>query len=161
MDLQPNRMTAATVVNTNAQPEVLPDAVPMKDFGKDHWSTFAYLETRIVDYKGVPDREHMRCDAKLHPGLAGRAAYACGDKEYPTKLKGYFLGKGQTDASQLKHNHDDWSCADDLESALLLVNCGTGVNPVFKLTSLGDKVATQLREHKRNGGNFYEFVPVL
>lgn len=49
----------------------VPRPVPVEMWGKDHWSTFGYIETRCVDHDGVPDREHMRCDTDLHPGLAG------------------------------------------------------------------------------------------
>lgn len=149
----PSSETAArTVTNANAVPELdQPGAVPMKDWGKDHWSTFAYIETRIVDYGGVPNREHMRCNAKIHPGLTNSAnRMFSSDKEYPTRLK-----TGQ------KQDHDDWSCLDDAESAGLLLNIGTGVNPVFKLTPLGQTVAAQLREFKAKGGQFRDFVPAI
>lgn len=63
------------------------DPVPVEKFGKDHWSTFAYIETRCVDYKGVPDRDHMRCDVDRHPGLVNRGSGGSNQK-YPTILKG-------------------------------------------------------------------------
>ena len=40
----------------------------IEDFGHDHWSAFAYLETRCVNHRGRPDTRHMRVDLKRHPG---------------------------------------------------------------------------------------------
>lgn len=129
-------------------------SVSIKNFGKDHWSTFAYIETRCMDYKGVPDREHMRTDPDRHPGLVGfrvAQAYEGMHKKYPTRLKGgYEL-----------FDHDDWDCVDDLEAAGLLEINGTGINPVYKLTDEGHEIIKQLRKFKSEGGNFADFVPKL
>jgi hypothetical protein len=125
-------------------------SVPVNQFGKDHWSTFAYIETRLVDYKGVLNRDHMRCKSN-RIAFHNAANAMVGAANYPTKLKG----------GVLLDDHDDWDCVDDLESAGFLRWEGTGVNPVFKLTELGQKVAQQLRAHKAEGKNFasFEFVP--
>jgi len=109
----------------------------MERWGKDHWSTLLYIETRCVDYKGVPDLNHMRTDQKLHPGLVGDtlAASVLGHKEYPTVLAG----------GEKLYNHDDWSCVDDMEEAGFLKWEGTGIHPLFVLTDLGWSVAHQIR----------------
>jgi len=123
--------------------------VPMALWGKDHWSTLAYIETRTVDYKGVPDRNHMRCDVDRHPGLAGRAASPIVmDKKYPTLLKGM----------KKLYNHDDWDCVEDMIAESLLEWEGTGIHPVFVLTKRGKSVCAALRIHKQNGGQFAQFV---
>jgi hypothetical protein len=49
-----SRLTAAEV------------SVKIEDFGRDHWSAFAYIEVRIVDHNGVARREHLRCIHKRH-----------------------------------------------------------------------------------------------
>jgi hypothetical protein len=147
-----------SVTNKNAKAEVNPDAVPMALWGKDHWSTFAYIETRCVDHEGVPNREHMRCTPKIHPGLTNSANQSF-STDYPTRLKGG-IHEGKP-LSVEKKDHDDWSCLEDAESAGLLINIGTGINPVFRLTDLGRKVADQLRLHKSNGGRFATFEPQL
>ena len=113
-------------------------------FGKDHWSTFGYIETRIVDYKGQPAREHLRCIHGRHPMQAHQGGDA---SQCPTRLKG---------GVEL-HNHDDWDCLDDCEREGLLVNVGSGVNPCFQLTDLGRKIAAQLRAHKASGGSCSTF----
>lgn len=117
-------------------------------WGKDHWSTFAYIETRIVDHKGVPDVRHMRCDCDLHPQFESPyMTHAAAGKKYPTRLAG---GVQVPD-------HDDWCCLDDAEEAGLLENVGTGLNRVYVLTPWGRKVANALREHKAAGKNFASF----
>lgn len=125
----------------------LPDAppvVPVSDFGKDHWSTFAYIECCVVDCKGILNNGRMRCIKNRHPFYDhGHDASAC-----PTLLKGAEL-----------RNHDDWDCVDDLIVAGLVEAVGSTMNPVFALTDLGRKVAAELRAHKARGGNFASFVP--
>jgi len=127
--------------------------IPMARWGKDHWSTLAYIETRIVDHKGVPNRDHMRTDASVHPGLTGSAARVLGlsTRKYPTRLND----------GALVAAHDDWSCLDDAEAAGLLESGGTGIHPVYRLTPLGAQVCAALRLHKPNGsfGTFRWPVP--
>jgi len=125
------------------------EAVPMSQWGRDHWSTLAYIECRCVDHKGIPNRAHMRTDIDLHPALADTRILVNMQpgKKYPTRLK---------DGID-KEAHDDWSCAEDMEAAGLLKWEGTGLNPVFVLTKLGLKVSAALREHKAGGGNFASF----
>ena len=120
-------------------------SVAIEKFGKDHWSTLAYIETRCVNHKGIPNREHMRCDLDRHPGLVNLASN--GTKKYPTLLKG---GEELPD-------HDDWDCVDDLIAVGFLEWGGTGINPVFKMTPDGLDVAARLRKHKGNGGRFGNF----
>jgi hypothetical protein len=117
--------------------------IPMGEFGKDHWSTFAYVETLVVDGE-QPRRERMRCDANRHPQFA----HGEFKDKFPTRTK-----KGEV------KNHDDWDCLDDCEVVGLIENTGTNLHRVYKLTTLGWTVASQLRQHKANGGNFHSFEP--
>jgi len=118
--------------------------IPMSQWGKDHWSTFAYIETRITDHKGVPNKQHMRCDPKLHPAHAHEGSHM--GPPAPTRLRDGELP-----------NHDDWSCLEDAEAAGLLTNNGTGMFPVYVLTDKGGEVTDALRKHKRQGGSFGNF----
>lgn len=118
--------------------------IKMEQFGKDHWSTFAYCETLAVDRKGVVDQIRMRLN---------------GD-DYPTRLKGFFVEGGKKDESKVVYGHNDYDCIDDLEEAGLIQNIGTGTNPIVRLTDLGRKIAAQLREFKAQGGSFAYFTPV-
>lgn len=119
--------------------------VPIAQFGRDHWSLFAYVECRVVDHGGVLDRTHLRCDPRLHPAHAHEGSRQGGP--YPTRLV-----DGLT-----RGDHDDWDCLDDLEAAGLISSHGTGVNPWFRLTRKGLRMAALLRAHKAKGGQFAEF----
>ena len=136
-----------------AAPLTKPDKKPVSvdHFGKDHWSTFAYLDCRAMDRKGVIDREHMRCDQDLHPGLRNTANRnsPASNKKYPTILKG---------GIELE-NHDDWSCFEDLEAAGFVKWEGTGFNPIVVFTELGNEIISKLRIHKKAGGSFGTFDP--
>lgn len=132
--------------------------IAIKDFGKDHWSTFAYIETCCVDSRGIPNRERMHCDPTIHPGLTNSANVMFQDQPgAPTRLSGYFLPNGNKDPGRAVSAHDDWSCAEDLEAAGLIEWNGTGINPVFKMTAHGLAVAARLRAHKAGGGHFATF----
>lgn len=121
-------------------------SVPMSAWGRDHWSTLAYLETCAVDNHGYIVRKRMRCDKDLHPHLAhgGRL----GPKKYPTRLKG----------GELLDDHDDWSCVDDFVTAGL-VTLTPGIQPQVRFTDKGLRLAAALRAHKAEGGNWDDFEP--
>jgi hypothetical protein len=133
------------------KPQPLPtdiprDPVPMEFWGRDHWSTFAFICTRIVGEDGKIDRRKMRCDNKRHP-LHAHTDIGPGA---PTMLR---------DNVALK-DHDDWDCADDAEAANLLVNDkGTGLNRRYALTDAGWAMLRKITEHKAAGGTFSNFDP--
>lgn len=100
--------------------------VPMSRWGKDHWSTFAYVETRIVDHRGRLDHDHMRTHARRHPMMiAAKRRVSLGSRDgsrYPTRLKralplGQVTGEPQP---VLLPDHDDYDCIDDAIAAGLL-----------------------------------------
>ncbi len=128
-----------------------------KQFGKDHWSLLAYIETRCVDYKGVLDVAHLRV---RNPAIGsprmpfGRPEWK---PEYGTRLAGYFKEDGTTDKTRQILNHDDLDCADELEEAGYIENMGTGLNPAYKMTKLGNQVASLLRQHKADGKHYASF----
>jgi hypothetical protein len=120
--------------------------VPLELFGRDHWSTFAYIACVVTGRDGIPDKDRMRTDRDRHPGLVGPTVARLESKtKYPTRL-----AKGLE-----RHEHDDWDCADDLETIGLIKQVGTGMNPKFILTELGWKVFKDLTEFKdKKGGSF-------
>ena len=123
--------------------------IPIERWGKDHWSTFGYIETRIVDHKGVPSLAQMRCDPDIHPQFGCHADVGTEsdpDKRFPTRLNDGELTR-----------HDDWSCLDDAEAVGFLENTGTGMHRVYRFTDEGLEVAQKLRAHKAEGGQFAEF----
>ena len=122
--------------------------IPVSQWGKDHWSTLGYIETRCMDHRGLSDRAHMRCDTRLHPQFANEVNRALPDKKYPTRLRdGVERGL-----------HDDWSCLDDAEAAGFAENIGTGINRCYRITEHGERICAALRAHKRAGGNWANFV---
>lgn len=130
--------------------------IPMNKWGKDHWSTFAYLETLAVDGGkdgwAIPVRERMRTNEKTHPHLLG-SGYMTGAfnaSQYPTRLK-----EGEV------KEHDDWDCIDDMVREELLKDVGSGLHRAFTFTKLGIIAVAGLRKHKMSGENFGTFVFVL
>lgn len=102
----------------------------------------------------------MRTNRRRNPGLVGprvaRGQLGEWKSEYGSRLAGFFEAKGNKTALQIPE-HDDWDCADDLEAAGLIKICGSGIHPFYRMTPLGIKVASLLRNHKTNGGHFAGF----
>ena len=124
--------------------------IPTSKWGKDHWSTFAYLETRMVTYRGKIENRHMRCNNRLHRQFA----HVKNCQEYPTRLK-----DGE------KFNHDDWSCLEDMVAAGYFEadfrNVGGkifgGGKARVRITPEGKLVAAMIRAHKMAGGRYADF----
>ncbi len=126
--------------------------IPMNKWGKDHWSTLAYLETLAVDKGGwaIPENARMRTNEIRHPHLLGSTGYssnALNGSGYPTRLKD----------GEVKE-HDDWDCMDDAVEEGLIEDVGSGLNRAWKFTKLGKEVMAKLRQFKMDGGNFKDFV---
>jgi hypothetical protein len=126
--------------------------IPPSEWGHDHWSTLAYVETRVVDHRGYINDAQMRSR----------------DSGYPTRLAG----------GVEEPNHGDWDCVRDMVSAGLLTferiphddmrrlsqkTVYANLTPAkivtrrITLTELGMKVAGELRAHKARGGNWRDF----
>jgi hypothetical protein len=162
------------------------DPVPLDKFGKDHWSTFAYLESRIVNYQGKINHKHMRCDENRHPIFASAgsvkpfsASWGDNNKKYPSLIKGELVDGKWTVGN--KENHDDYDCLTDLiregfleavmpsvsdtkaaqydKQPLItgLVELQMATKAKFKLTEKGHKAANALRKWKSEGNSFHSF----
>lgn len=133
-------------------------------WGKDHYSTLAYLESRAVDQGGVIQNAHMRTSLKRHPLFIARGGLGAPTDggNYPTCYKGGEILE-----------HDDWDCLDDMVQAGLLsvkpadaalweVPVGSrgpikhhgniptkAIKVTVKLTELGQQVAGELRAYKQ------------
>ena len=121
------------------------EPIPLEQWGKDHWSTFAYAECRVVDHGGFLDPAHLR-DA---------------DPKYPTRCKSFQVS-----------GHGDLDCLRDAMAAGLVEDLfcdhrtkGESRDPRYILshsvvfTEEGLRVVGDLRTHTATGGNFAEFVP--
>jgi len=122
--------------------------VEMKDWGKDHWSMFAYVECRCVDYKGKLDYKHIRCNGAYHPEIPPEKIYAIGKwhDKYSTRIRG---------GEQIR-GHDDWDCAVDLQTAGL-IKIVSMADFQIKMTEPGWVALVLLRKHKASGGVFGNF----
>lgn len=136
------------------------DYIPIERWGKDHWSTLAYVETCAVDHLVTPnicelDRRRMRCNPFTHPYVAHLPHW---DPNNGTRLRGFKSFAETPDL--LIGSHDDWDCIVDMEHEDLLLIC-SAVNCLISLTDQGRDIANQLREHKSKGGTFSNFEPIL
>lgn len=134
-------------------------AISPTQYGKDHWSLLAYVETRCVDYGGVLDVAHLRVK---NPAIGMGSRHAPYSRpgwkpEYGTRLAGYWNKDGTTDPNKRLPDHDDLDCLEDLEAAGFIKNFGTGLNPAYEMTKLGNRVASLLREHKTEGKHYSSF----
>lgn len=133
----------------------MPQYVPIEQFGKDHWSTFAYAECCVVDRQFL-DKRRLRCNPETHPLNAVNQNHGVcmhWDPKYGTRLKGFF-----EDPSQQLESHDDWDCLDDLDHAGLLEVISVA-NAHVELMEKGMQIASELRIFKQKGGNFASFTP--
>lgn len=121
--------------------------IDVKLFGKDHWSTFAYVETCCVDNRGFLDNRRLRINETKRPIRSNGLGW---QQSWGTRLK---------DHSTPDPNHDDIDCLNDLENVGLIESIGTLLNPRYKLTDKGKGAASQLRVFKMNGSNFIDFEP--
>lgn len=127
--------------------------VPLKRWGKDHYSLLAYAECRAVDNRGVLDYRHMRLNEKRHAPYGRPYMQDCKWRpNYGTRLKNF----DKEPSDQLEW-HDDFDCLEDLEREGL-VQAGTLVSQFVALTEKGLALASELRTWKAKGGNFAGFA---
>lgn len=126
--------------------------VPMTEWGKDHWSVLAYVETRCVDHSGMIDPIRMRCNSKRHPGLDTYRTEVPDHNENGTFKYPSMLAAGKTEPE-----HDDWDCFYDLEAAGLVEDIGTGIQPIARMRDAGRKMVAKIRAWKASGGTFGTF----
>lgn len=130
---------------------------PLVEFGKDHASMLAYIETRCVDHDGVLDYRHLRGQIEIG---------GCGPYEYPTQLFG----------GEFRHHHNDFDVIGDLIHHLFVVTpfhdflpfsfqpSASGVDEyvmdgnMFELTASGSCLAGDIRIWKSKGRGFKDFV---
>jgi len=137
------------------------EPVPVDRWGKDHWSTLAYIETCCVDKDGVGgdgvakvDHRRMRCNPDRHPPVGKILGEDAWDETYGTRLKGYFADKDNPDLRL--QAHDDWDCVDDMEAAGM-AEVISFVNGFVRLTDKGLDFAQALRRHKAAGSHYAYF----
>jgi hypothetical protein len=128
--------------------------VQMSEFGNDHWSLLAYVETLCVDSRGNGigeiDKRRLSCNPKRHPVHAVNEASGVRWKDdYSTRL---------AEGAKPVLGHDDWDCLDDLE-AEGLIEIMSEANGFVVLSDRGRELASRIRAHKSKGGSFSTFRP--
>ena len=131
--------------------------IPPALWGKDHYSTLTYIETRCVESingVGSPKIRQIQTNFNRHPYF-DNSHPAIGQHidgaDYPIRLK-----DGIELAGPL---YDEWDVLDDLERWGLIENVGTGFQRVYRFLDEGNRIVGQLRAHKTRGGNYADFVP--
>ncbi len=117
------------------------------EFGKQHWSLLAFIETQVVDKSFPLDPRRMSCNEKKR-GISNGAPFGWND-EYSTENK---------EGKQEILGHDDIDCFEELEKEGFIKNNGTLLNMYPELTDKGWKCISQIREFKGKGGNYIDFV---
>lgn len=138
------------------------DYIPMEFWGKNHWSTLAYIETVMVETGGfevgfdprmTQNRRNFRVMAEQNPkpkrpGRTPSMAFSSPmDVKYSTALNN----------GQKVDRHDDWCCVQDFAASGLLTTKEFEPKDVLHLSEFGQKVCAALRIHKQNGHNFASF----
>ena len=100
--------------------------IDIEKWGKDHWSTFAYVETLAVDGGNdgiaIPDNCKMRTNEKTHPYLVGSTGYitdAFNGSGYPTRLKEGQIEGLVRDWVKWQERRDKYSIFNTFEKVLL------------------------------------------
>lgn len=106
-------------------------------FGKDHWDTLLYVETRNVDDGRFLDKRQLRANPVRHPLHAVNENSAPWQDSYSTKLRDGVAVIG----------HDDWDVLNDLENSGVLEVFSEATACVI-LTNLGWKLAAELRKYR-------------
>ena len=132
------------------QPENTPLAtwtsVPLIAWGKDHWSTLAFLENMAVDNGGLVRVTHMRTHPSVHPKY-DHDGEASERKAFPTRLR---------DGSELTC-HDDWSCMEDMIDAGMMFALMRDRKVWVNFTPFGSDVVGALRAFKARGNLYSDF----
>lgn len=128
------------------------DLIPFSNWGRDHWSTLAFIETVMVEKGSFPIMGDARMRSNRRNFRVMPAANAmCMDLE-----SGSLLADGTT-----VKGHDDWCCIQDFAAEGLLDKAQEEIDigETIKFSDLGISIAHKLREHKIKGGSFGTFKP--
>jgi hypothetical protein len=128
--------------------------VPIRKFGKDHWSLLGYIGTVVVNRQGHMEGDRIRVNEARHIGIERPRAIREWDPAWGTRLNGYF--QNRNDKTLHIPEHDDIDCAEDMQ-AEGLITMGTLVSCFVQLTDKGRSFVEALNRFKEDGGNFADF----
>ena len=130
------------------------DGVEPDRWGTDHWGAFTYVESCVVDRRGVPDTRRVQTNANRHPAL-----FTAGMVNGRSRPDGAASSIRLRDGDLPGPDYDEWDCIADFERCGFVVNDGTGIHPRYRMTPPGEALAAQIRVHKGRGGKFSDFEP--
>lgn len=131
-------------------------------FGRDHWTTLAYIESVMADCAGfqLGTDPRMRSNRRNYRVMSEvprpkRAKNPTATVHLMTSEDGSRLNNGQ-----VVHGHDDWNCVEDFAAVGFfdVGPAGLGAGKTLRFSPLGKAVATRLRQHKQDGGQFEAFA---
>jgi hypothetical protein len=141
------------------------DYIPASHWGKDHWTTLAYVDAVMTDMAGFQvgadprmrsNRRnfrvmHAECPRPKRATNGGHAAMGAIAADLS-------MGSCLKDGSVVQ-NHDDWSCVQDMAEAGLFTVGPDDVEPreILHFSAKGRAWANELRQHKQAGGAFAGF----
>jgi hypothetical protein len=130
--------------------------VPPELWGQDHWSTLAYIETKLVE-----GPYPVQFDARMRQN---RRNYRVLERPNKGLLSGVPMspehGSRLADGTYLPW-HDDWCCVQDMLAAGLFAPGYFEVGFPLKLSTRGYAATAALRKHKAEGGKFTNAGPVV
>lgn len=132
--------------------------IQQTQFGKDHWSLLAYIQTLCVDSQsgiGRINANRMRTNKNKRPHI-GNSCITPWKESWGTRLQGYFECDKETQQTLQLKEHDDWDCLEDLEQNGL-VDIISDVNHFITLTESGKALSLRLTHHKLNGEHYATF----
>ena len=130
-------------------------SVPMRDWGKDHWSLLGYLEYRCVNHKGFVQFNQMQCNKNRHPQYLGISPH--GSELDGSKYGIRLAGKRQLPGP----DYDEWDCIEDLMAEGLIRDIGFTMTPQFQITDKGWEIVKQVMKFKGEGHHFYQMSYLL
>lgn len=129
-----------------------------KNWGKDHWSLLAYIETQIVNAKNTDEFASAKLDLTRMRVNSEKRGFTNGVNRMGSVMKWEdSWGTKFKDGEILDPTHDDIDILDELENEGFVKNHFTDMNPIVSLTEKGYETCARIRKHKAHGGSFSKF----
>lgn len=106
-------------------------------FSKDHWSLLLFCWDFALNKRGLLNLGRLSSNPQRHPWGANVSHWKM---SYSTRPQ---------EGVNIIEGHDDFDVLEDLERAGLIVNTGTGLRPVVKLTEFGIQICVELTAYKQ------------
>lgn len=152
------------------------DPIPAELWGRDHFSTLLYIETRLVDSSGhtfqIALDPHMRTNRRNFRVFSGYGTGAIHLGNQQTRENKASMARVMDDkyGSRLSDGtyvpgHDDWACIADMAGLGYFVSAGKLIDTndlqaglEITLSELGNLAAAALRQHRASGKPASEFA---